>query len=135
MCSLTLQETEYNCALTEYLKGRGGDKILENLRLNELMGEQIREKKHIPNLIWPKDLSLRCLQEGYECCKYIWYIWWGLSIYPANEGACRFAPRTKGLPIRPTDKGLADSPHGQRDLPIHPTDKWFANSPSKRGGY
>lgn len=44
MCSLTLQETEYNCALTEYLKGRGGDKILENLRLNELMGEQIREK-------------------------------------------------------------------------------------------
>ena len=44
MCPLTLQETEYNCALTEYLKGRGGDKILENLRLNELMGEQIREK-------------------------------------------------------------------------------------------
>lgn len=44
VCSLTLQETEYNCALTDYLKGRGGDAILENLRLNYLMGEQLREK-------------------------------------------------------------------------------------------
>ena len=36
-----------------------------------------------------------------------------VNIFGIFGGACRFAPRTKGLPIRPTDKGLADSPHGQ----------------------
>lgn len=37
MYPLTLTETEYNEALTRYLKGRGETVILENLRLNKLM--------------------------------------------------------------------------------------------------
>lgn len=44
MCPLTLQETEYNCALADYLQGRGESKLLENLRLNRLIDEQLREK-------------------------------------------------------------------------------------------
>lgn len=43
MYPLTLTETEYNQALTQYLKGRGETAILENLRLNKLMAES-REK-------------------------------------------------------------------------------------------
>lgn len=39
MYPLTLSETQYNQALSSYLKGRGESEILENLRLNQLMAE------------------------------------------------------------------------------------------------